>query len=180
MRSKPIMAKLSLRKCKNFITNKDESVGMVMIGTDHQPLCVIGHTTSTVPGKNHILIVNSCIDYRQMPTTIYHQMLWATAAISPQRLVKCWLPKSIPQIKTIRIWQPLLAANIYKGELHLWQYYTHLNREGNNVKTGFQLVVPLGVESYLQSDQVEAQIYLKLSDSQENLHLTFGHHPDMR
>ena len=50
------MVKSSLKKHQNVHTDKDEPVGTVMIGTDHQPICVPGNATIMVPGK--ILKVN--------------------------------------------------------------------------------------------------------------------------
>ena len=40
--------------------------------------------------------------------------------------------------RNIWICQPLLAAEIYEVELHLWQYKSILYREGNTIKVGFQ------------------------------------------
>ena len=41
--------KIILKKThQNFNTNKNEPVGTVMIGTDHQPICVPGNATITV------------------------------------------------------------------------------------------------------------------------------------
>ena len=39
------------KKHQNFIDGKDEPVGTVMIGTDHQPICVSVNATITIPGK---------------------------------------------------------------------------------------------------------------------------------
>ena len=45
------MAKSSVKKHQNFNIDKDEQLGTVMVGTDHQPICVPGNATITVPGK---------------------------------------------------------------------------------------------------------------------------------
>ena len=60
--------------------------------------------------------------------------------------------------RNIWIHQPLLAAKIYEVELHLWQYKSILYREGNTIKVGFQLIVPLEVEEGLQTNQVEVKV----------------------
>ena len=46
------MVKSSLKKKhQKFSTDIDEPVGTVMIGTEHQPICVPGNATITAPGK---------------------------------------------------------------------------------------------------------------------------------
>ena len=51
------MAKSSLKKHQNFNIDKDEPVGTMMTGSDHQPICVPGNATIMVPGK--ILKINN-------------------------------------------------------------------------------------------------------------------------
>ena len=45
------MAKSLKKKHQNFNTDEDEPVDTVMIGTDHQSICVLGKATSTVLGE---------------------------------------------------------------------------------------------------------------------------------
>ena len=81
--------------------------------------------------------------------------------------------------RNIWICQPLLAAKIYKVELHPWQYKSILYREGNTIKVGFQLIVPSEVEGGLQINQVEVNI--KEEPSEEECTpplLSVGLHPD--
>ena len=59
-------------------TNTDEPVGKVIIGTDHQPICVPGNATITTPGKISMLL---------MP--IYHQEYQSTGAMILQNQVGC-------------------------------------------------------------------------------------------
>ena len=43
--------KIILKKHQNFNIDKDEPASTVMVGTDHQPICVPGNATIMVPGK---------------------------------------------------------------------------------------------------------------------------------
>ena len=65
------MAKPSLKKHQSFNIDKDEPVGTVMIGTDHQPICVPGNATITVPGKinnkdkqQRVIYVGDCCSHQ--------------------------------------------------------------------------------------------------------------------
>ena len=82
--------------------------------------------------------------------------------------------------RNIWIRQLLLAGNIYEVELHPWQYRANLNREGNDIKINFQLVIPLEIECDLQCNQVEAEGRSATSEVQKNPQPAFGPHPDMR
>ena len=165
-------------KHQNFNTDKEGPVGTVMIGTDHQPTCVPGNATFTIPGK--ICKINSKRSY---------MLETATHANLPSGIVVycCYdSPKlgtmSVIMVNTTsrNIWirQPLLAADIYKVELHPWQYWANLNREGNDIKINFQLAIPSEIEHDLQSNQVEAEGESATSEVQENPQQTIGPHPD--
>ena len=80
--------------------------------------------------------------------------------------------------RNIWIRQPLLAAGIYKVELHPWQYHANLNRGGNDIKICFQLTIPPEIDHDLQSNQVEAEVKSATSEVEENSHPKFGPHPD--
>ena len=55
-------AKSSLKKTHpNFTANTDEPVGTVMIGTDHQPICVPGNTMITFHVKLPRLTIKSYV-----------------------------------------------------------------------------------------------------------------------
>ena len=43
--------KIIFKKLQNFNTDKDSPVGTVMIGTNHQPICVPGNSTIIILGK---------------------------------------------------------------------------------------------------------------------------------
>ena len=60
--------------------------------------------------------------------------------------------------RNIWIHQPLLAAKVYEVELHPWQYFTMLYREGNTIKVVFQPVVPPEVEASLQANHVDVKV----------------------
>ena len=168
-----------LKKHQNFNTDKDELVSTAMIGTDHQPICVPGNATITIPGK--ISKINNKSSY--MLETAAH------ANLPSGIVVNCSYdtPKSdrmsviLVNITSRNIWirQPLLAADIYEVELHPCQYCANLNREGNDIKINFQLDIPPEIEYDLQSNQVEAEGKSATSEVQENPQPTFGPCPDM-
>ena len=80
--------------------------------------------------------------------------------------------------RNIWIRQPLLAAGIYKVELHPWQYHANLHRGGNDIKIHFQLTIPPEIDHGLQSNQVEAEVKSATSEVQENSHPKFWPCPD--
>ena len=67
------MAKSSLKKLQNFDTDKDEPVGTVITGTDHQPICVPGNATITILGKISKINKKGHICWKLLPMPIYHQ-----------------------------------------------------------------------------------------------------------
>ena len=80
--------------------------------------------------------------------------------------------------RNIWIHQPLLAAKIYEGKLHPWQYKSILHREGNTIKVVFQTIVPPEVEGDLQTNQVEAKVNEEPSEGESTPPLpSFGPHP---
>ena len=81
--------------------------------------------------------------------------------------------------RNIWICQPLLAAEIFKVELHPWQYKSVLHREGSTIKVGFQPIVPPEVEGDLQTNQVEVGVKEQTPEETSNTLLpSFGPHPD--
>ena len=81
--------------------------------------------------------------------------------------------------RNIWICQPLLAAEIYKVELHPWQSKSILYREGNTIKAGFQPIIPPEVEGGLESNQVEVKTKEEPSEEEFTPPLpSFGPHPD--
>ena len=168
------------KKHQNFSTDKDEPVGTVMIGTDHQPICVPGNATITVPGK--ISKVNNKGSY--MLETAAHANLPSGIVVNHSYDTPKSGRMSVILVNTTNrnIWirQPLLAADIYEVELHPWQYRMNLNREGNDIKINFQLTIPPEIECDLQCNQVEAEERSATSEVQENPQPTFGPHPDVR
>ena len=110
-----------------------------MIGTDHQPICVPGNATITVPGK--ILKVNNKGSY--MLETAAHANLPSGIVVnhSYDTLKSGRMSVILVNTTNRNIWirQLLLAADIYEVKLHPWQYCTNLNREGNDIKINFQL-----------------------------------------
>ena len=81
--------------------------------------------------------------------------------------------------RNIWICQPLLAAEIYKVELHPWQYKSILYREGNTIKLGFQPIIPPEVEGGLQTNQVEVKVNEEPSAEESTPPIpSFGPHPD--
>ena len=98
-----------------------------MIGTDHQPICVPGNATITVPGK--ISKENNKGTY--MLETAAHANLLSGIVVNCSYDTPKSGRMSVILVNTNRnIWirQPLLAADIYEVELHPWQYHTTLNR----------------------------------------------------
>ena len=172
--------KITFKKHQNSNTDKDEPVGTVMIGTDHQPVCVPGNATITVPGK--ILKVNNKVSY--MLETAAHANLPSGIVVNCSYDTPKSGRMSVILVNTTNrnIWirQLLLAADIYEVELHPWQYCTNLNREGNDIKINFQLTIPPEIECDLQCNQVETEGRLATSEVQENPQPTFGPHPDVR
>ena len=165
---------------QNFSTGKDEPVGTVIIGTDHQPICVPGNATITVPGK--ISKVNKKGSY-MLETAAYANLPSGIVVYHSYDTPKSGRMSVILVNTTNRnIWirQPLLAADIYEVELHPWQYHTNLNREGNDIKINFQLTIPPEIECNLQCNQVEAEGRSATFEVQENPQPTFGPHPDVR
>ena len=81
--------------------------------------------------------------------------------------------------RNIWIHQPLLAAEVYKMELHLGQYCYMLYRKGNTIKVGFQSVIPPEVEESLQANEVEVKVKDEPLEEESTLTLpSFGPHPD--
>ena len=73
----------------------------------------------------------------------------------------------------------MLAADIYKVQLHPWQYGSVLYREGNTIKVGFQPIVPPEMEGSPKANQVEVKV--KEEPSEEEFtpsSQSFGPHPD--
>ena len=120
------MVKSSFKKQQNFNTDKDEPVSTVMIGTDHQPICVPGNATITVPGN--ISKVNNKGSY--MLETAAHTNLPSGIVVNCSYDTPKSGRMSVILVNTtngnILIRQPLLAADIYEVELHPWQYHTNL------------------------------------------------------
>ena len=117
-----------------------------MIGTDHQPICVPGNATITVPGK--ISKVNNKESY--MLETAAHANLPSGIVVNHSYDTPKSGRMSVILVNTTNrnIWirRPLLAADIYEVELHPWQYCTNLNRERNDIKINFQLTIPPEIE----------------------------------
>ena len=81
--------------------------------------------------------------------------------------------------RNIWICQLLLAAKIYEVELHPWQYYLMLYREGTTIQVGFQPVTPTEVEGNLQANQVEVKVKEEpLEEGSTPPSPSFGPHPD--
>ena len=60
-------------KHQKFNTDEDEPVGTVMIGIDHQHICVPGNATITVPGKSSKINNKGHICWSLLLMPIYHQ-----------------------------------------------------------------------------------------------------------
>ena len=60
--------------------------------------------------------------------------------------------------RSIQIFEPLLAADMYEVELYPCQYYSILHREGNSIKIGFQPTVSPMVEGNLQTNEMDAEL----------------------
>ena len=167
-------------KHQNFNIDKDEPVGTVMIGNDHQPICVPGNAMIMVPG-NILKIINKG---SYMLETAAHANLPSGIAVNCSYDTPKSGRLSVILVNTTskNIWirQPLLAADIYEVELHPWQYQVNLNREGNDIKINFQLAIPPEIKCDLQCNQVEAEGRSATSEVQENPQPAFGPHPDMR
>ena len=138
---------------QNFNIDKDDPVGTVMIGTDHQPICVPGNATIMVPGKN--LKINNKGSY--MLEIAAHANLPSGIVVNHSNDTPKSGRMSVILVNTTsrNIWirQPLLAADNYEVELHPWQYHANLNREGNDIKITFQLAIPPEIECDLQCNQ---------------------------
>ena len=53
--------------------------------------------------------------------------------------------------------QTVLSPNVFEAELHPCIYYTIMDREGNNVKIGFQSVLPQELEKGISFNKVEME-----------------------
>ena len=135
--TKTRMANHLKKKHQHFNIDKDEPVGTVMIGTDHQPICVSGNATIMVPGK--ISKINNKGSY--MLETAAHTNLPSGIIVthSYDTLKSGRMALILVNTTSRNIWirQPLLAADIYEVELHPWQYHANLNREENDIKINF-------------------------------------------
>ena len=98
-----------------------------MIGTDHQPICVPGNATITIPGKTSKINKGS-----YMLETAAHVNLPLGIVVNHSYDTSKAGRMSVILINTtsrnIWIMQPLLAADIYEVELHPWQCHANLKR----------------------------------------------------
>ena len=166
--------KIIFKKHQNIKTDEDEPVGTVIIGTDHQPICVPGNFTSYILGKTSK--INSNRSY--MVETAAHAN-WPSGIVvnCSYDILQTSRTSMIEVNNTSRnIWirQPFPTADIYKVELHPWQYCANLNREGNDIKISFQLAIPPEIEHDLQSNQMEAVEKSVTSEVQGNLNQHLG------
>ena len=150
-----------------------------MIGTHHQPICVPGNATITILGKSSK--INSKRSY--MLETAAHAFFPSGILVNHSYDIPKLGRMSVILVNTTsrNIWirQPLLAVDIYEVELHPWQYYANLNREGN-IKINFQLAISPEIKCDLQCNQVEAEGRSATYEVQENPQPAFRPHPDMR
>ena len=112
------------------------------IGTNHKPICVPGNSTITVPGKLSNLVTKESYmielaAHNNLPSGVVVNCSYVTPKAGQVAVILINTTS-----RNIWIHQPLLAAKIYKVELHPWQYISILYREGNTIKVGFQLIVP--------------------------------------
>ena len=82
--------------------------------------------------------------------------------------------------RNIWICQSLLVANVYKAQLHPWQYFLCCIEEGNTIKVGFHPVVPPEVEESIQANQVEVKVKEEPPEEDPTPPPipSFGPHPD--
>ena len=116
------------------------------IGFDHQPICIPGNATITVPGRTSKVITKKS----------YMPELAAYSNVLSGVMVYCnYVTQKAGQVgvivinttnRNICICQPLLATYVYEVELHPWQNCTTLHRKENFIKIIFQLLVPQEVE----------------------------------
>ena len=97
-----------------------------MIGTDHQPICVPGHTTIMVPGKiskinNKGSYILETAAHANLPSGIVVNCSYDTPKSGRMSVI-------LVNTTSRNIWirQPLLAADIYEVELHPHQYRANL------------------------------------------------------
>ena len=160
------------------MSGEDEPAGTVTIGINKQPICVPGNSMITVPGKLLKLVekgsylVESAM-HNNLSSGVVVNRSYATSKAGQVAVI-------IINTTSRNIWicQPLLAAKIFKVELHPWQYKSILHREGNTIKVGFQPIVPPEVEENLQTNQVEVKVKEEPSEESTPPLPSFGPHPD--
>ena len=108
------------------------------IGTNNQPICVLGNSTITVPGKVSKLVTKGLYMielavHNNLPSGVVVNHSYVTPKTGQVAVI-------LINTTTSNIWicQPLLATEIYEVELHPWQYKLILYREGSTIKVGFQ------------------------------------------
>ena len=152
---------------------------MVTIGINKQPICVPGNSTIMVLGKLSKLVEKGLYMvelavHNNLPSGIVVNCSYATPKTGQVAVILINTTS-----RNIWICQPLLAAKIFKVELHPWQYKSILHRESNTIKVGFQPIVPPEVEGGLQTNQVEVKLKKQTPEENSNTPLpSFGPRPD--
>ena len=153
---------------------------MVTIGNDHQPICVPGSAPITVPpGKVSKLVTKGSYmvelaAHNNLPSGIAVNCIYVTPMAGQVVVFRINTTN-----RNIWIFQPSIAAKVYKVKLHPWQYCSMLYREWNTIKVEFQPVVPPEVEGSIQASQVEVRVGEEPSEEESTPPLqSFGPHPD--
>ena len=128
------------------------------IVTNNQPIFVPGNSTLTVLGKLSMLVTKGLYMielavHNNLPSGVVVKHSYVTPKAGQVAVILINTTS-----RNIWICQPLLAAEIYKVELHPWQYKSVLYREGNTMKVGLQPIVPPQVKGGLQTNQVEVKV----------------------
>ena len=135
-----------------YIKNKDQRfcnlwdgpVGTVKIDVDREPICVPRNATFTVPGNTSK--INSGWSYI-VEQTEHHNLpnglVVKSCCITPRaRRVTVILINTTDQIIWVR--QPLMVTDLFEADVEPEQYYTWMDREGDEIIISFQLVSPYG------------------------------------
>ena len=122
-----------LKKAQNVISNEDWLLGKVLIGNVNQPICMPGNSALTilgrlgkntkVPSGTPCLIDTAAVNNLWQGISVNHCLVHPKGSavvviIMNQNNYNVW------------IWQPLLAAEIYRVEHLPWDYGVEFHKQG--------------------------------------------------